>query len=146
MKGRMNKRLYRISIALAVLGLLVSIYMTIYKLTENNSMCLGSGDCAAVNASIYSEANGIPVAVVGVAGYLAILVLLLMENRMEFLKTNGTLVIFGLALVGFLFTVYLVYIEIFLIRALCPFCITSQAAMTLLFILSVIRLVRQPNH
>lgn len=146
MKGRMNKWLYRISIALAVLGLLVSIYMTIYKLTENNSMCLGSGDCASVNASIYSEVNGIPVAVVGVAGYLAILVLLLMENRMEFLKTNGTLVIFGLTLVGFLFTVYLIYIELFLIRALCPFCVTSQAAMTLLFILSVIRLVRQPNH
>jgi uncharacterized membrane protein len=51
---------------------------------------------------------------------------------------------FGLSLMGFLFTLYLVYVEIALIRAYCPFCITSQIAMTLIFILSVIRVVRQP--
>ncbi|MBI3739577.1 MAG: hypothetical protein HY258_11070, partial [Chloroflexi bacterium] len=73
----MNKWLYRISIALAILGVLVSAYMTVYKLTENNNMCLGSGDCATVNASVYSEVSGIPVAVIGVGGYLTILVLLL---------------------------------------------------------------------
>ncbi len=142
----MDKWIYRISIALVVLGMLVSIYMTIYKLTENNNMCLGSGDCASVNASVYSEVSGIPVAVVGVGGYLAILALLLLENRVGFLKTNGTMAIFGLALVGFLFTLYLIYVEIALIHALCPFCVTSQATMTILFILSVIRLVRQPNN
>ena len=69
----MDKWLYRISVALAVLGLLVSIYMTIYKVTSNNAMCLGSGDCSTVNASRYSEVNGIPVAVFGVIGYAAIL-------------------------------------------------------------------------
>lgn len=142
----MNKWLYRISIALAVLGLLISVYMTIYKLTENNSMCLGSGDCATVNASVYSEINGVPVAVIGVGGYLAILVLLLMENRNSFLKKNGTMVIFGLALFGFLFSVYLIYVEAALIRAYCPFCIASQVTMTILFIISVIRLVRQPTN
>lgn len=142
----MNKWLYRISIALAVLGLLVSVYMTVYKLTENNSMCLGSGDCAAVNASIYSEVNGVPVAVVGVAGYLTILVLLLLENRIRFLQKNGALIVFGLTLFGFLFTLYLIYVEAVLIRAYCPFCITSQITMTILFILSVIRLVRQPTN
>ena len=69
----MDKWLYRASVALAVLGLLVSIYMTIYKVTSNDSMCLGSGDCSTVNASHYSEVNGIPVAVFGVLGYAAIL-------------------------------------------------------------------------
>ncbi len=142
----MDKWIYRTSIALAALGMLVSIYMTIYKLTENPNMCLGNGGCSTVNASIYSEVSGIPVAVVGVGGYLAILALLLLENRIDFLKTNGSMAGFALALVGFLFTIYLIYVEIALIHALCPFCITSQVAMTILFILSVIRLVRQPNH
>lgn len=145
MKGKMDKWIYRISIALAALGMLVSIYMTIYKLTENPNMCLGNGGCSTVNSSIFSEISGIPVALVGVGGYLAILVLLLLEDRIGFLKNNGTMAIFGLALVGFLFTLYLVYVELALIHALCPFCITSQVTMTVLFILSVIRLVRQPN-
>ena len=142
----MNKTLYRISIALAILGTLVSVYMTIFKLTENNKMCLGNGGCSVVNSSSYSEVSGIPVALVGVGGYLAILAVLLIENRNKFFKQNGTLIVFGLSLVGFLFTLYLIYVELALIHALCPFCITSQITMTILFILSVIRLVRQPSN
>ena len=142
----MDKWLYRVSIALAVLGVLVSAYMTVYKLTENNSMCLGSGGCASVNSSVYSEVRGVPVAVIGVGGYLSILVLLLTENRNPFLRKNGTMIVFGLALVGFLFTLYLIYVELALIHALCPFCVTSQITMTILFVLSVIRLVRQPTY
>ncbi|MBK8821168.1 MAG: vitamin K epoxide reductase family protein [Anaerolineales bacterium] len=141
----MDKWLYRASIALVIVGLLVSIYMTIYKVTSNNSMCLGSGDCSTVNASRYSEVNGIPVAVIGVLGYLAILVVHYFENRNRFFKENSTLMIFGMALTGFLFTVWLIYVEIALLNALCPFCLTSQAAMTLIFIIAVIRLIKQPN-
>ncbi|MGE5249247.1 MAG: vitamin K epoxide reductase family protein [Bacteroidota bacterium] len=143
----MNKWLYRTLVALTVLGLLVSIYMTIYKLTDNNAMCLGSGDCSAVNASRYAEVNGIPVALIGVGGYGAILALLYFETRGgDFLKQNGTLLVFGLALTGFIFTVWLIYVEIALIKALCPFCVTSQIAMSLIFILSTIRLFRQPQY
>ena len=54
----MDKSLYRISIGLAILGVLVSIYMTIFKLTDNASMCLGNGGCSVVNSSIYSEVSG----------------------------------------------------------------------------------------
>lgn len=205
----MDKWFYRISIVLTIIGLLVSIYMTIYKLTDNNSMCLGSGDCSTVNASRYAEVNGIPVAVLGILGYAAILAVLYFERGAKgflsfrnsdnnhqqdddaqqiaqagldnkarvdrpdvsqlvnanqndsdevdaelawrergasFFKQNGTLMIFGMALTGFLFTLWLIYAEIFLINALCPFCITSQTAMTLIFILSIIRLVRQPQN
>jgi uncharacterized membrane protein len=141
----MEKWLYRSSAALTVLGLLVSIYMTIYKLTNNNSMCLGSGDCSTVNASKYSEVNGIPVAVIGVIGYLAILAVLYFENRNPFFKQNGALMIFGMALTGFLFTVWLVYVEIALLNAICPFCVTSQVSMTLIFIIAVMRLIKQPQ-
>ena len=141
----MDKWLYRASIALVVLGIAVSIYMTIYKLTSNDSMCLGSGDCHTVNASRYSEVNGIPVAVIGVIGYAAMLVSLLLETRSDFFKTNGTMLTFGMSITGFLFSVWLIYVELVLIRALCPFCVTSQVTMTLLFILAIVRLIRQPQ-
>ncbi len=140
----MNKWLYRISIALALLGLAVSIYMTIFKLTDNDKMCIGNGGCSKVNSSIYAEVYGIPVALFGVGGYAVIAALLFMEDRNQFLKQNGTMLVFGLALIGFLFTLYLIYVELALIHALCPFCVTSQITMTILFILSIIRLARQP--
>ncbi|MBK8783306.1 MAG: vitamin K epoxide reductase family protein [Anaerolineales bacterium] len=141
----MDKWLYRATLALVIVGLLVSVYMTIYKVTSNDSMCLGSGDCSTVNASIYSEVNGIPVAAIGVLGYLAILAVLLFENRNSFFRQNGTLLIFGMALTGFIFTVWLIYVEVALLKAICPFCVTSQIAMTLIFIVAVIRLIKTPQ-
>ncbi len=140
----MEKRLSQLAIVLTIIGLLVSIYMTIYKITSNDSMCIGSGDCKTVNASRYAEVYGIPVAVLGVAGYSAILAVLLLERRPGFFQENGTLLFFGLSLIGFLFTLYLIFVEVALIKAYCPFCITSQTVMTIIFIISVIRLVRQP--
>jgi uncharacterized membrane protein len=144
----MDKRISQLTIALTVIGLLVAAYMTVYAFTSNDNMCIGSKDCSVVNASRYSKIEilgiEIPVAVLGVAGYAAILAVLLLENRIGFLQQNGTLVFFALALTGFLFTLYLIYVEVALIRAYCPFCIASQGAMTVIFILSVIRVVRQP--
>jgi len=140
----MDKRLTQITVALAILGLLVSIYMTIYKVTANDSMCLGSGDCSTVNASRYSEVNGIPVALIGVLGYAAIIGIHWLERKNEFLEANGSMIFFGISLIGFLFTLWLVYVEITILKALCPFCVTSQITMTIIFILSIIRVVRQP--
>jgi uncharacterized membrane protein len=138
-------RLRQVTIALTVIGLLVSIYMTIYKVTNNDSMCIGSGGCSAVNASPYSEVNGIPVALVGVGGYLAILAVFYLETKPGFFQENGTMILFALTLVGFLFTIWLVFVEVALLQEYCPFCITSQVAMTIIFILTVIRLVKQPQ-
>ena len=140
----MDKGLYRASLALVIIGLLVSIYMTIYKVTSNDSLCLGSGDCATVNASRYSEVNGIPVAVVGILGYAAMLAVHWFERRNSFFKENGTLLIFGMALTGFIFTVWLVYVEVSLLKAICPFCVTSQVAMTFIFVIAVVRMIQQP--
>jgi uncharacterized membrane protein len=140
----MDKWLYRISIILVVIGLIVSIYMTIYKVTSNDALCLGSGDCSTVNASRYSEVYGIPVATIGIAGYFAMLLIHWYEKRDKFFEKNGPMFLFGLALTGFLFTLYLIYVEFAILKALCPFCLASQSAMTLIFIIAVIRLVRQP--
>jgi uncharacterized membrane protein len=141
----MDNRLRKIIIGLAILGLLVSIYMTIYKVTNNEAMCIGSGGCSVVNASRYSEVNGIPVALIGVGGYAAILALLFLEQRPGFFQDNGTMMLFGISLVGFLFTLYLIVVEVFFIKAYCPFCLTSQGVMTIIFILSVARMVKQPQ-
>jgi len=138
----MDKWLYRASIALVVVGLAVSVYMTIYKISGNDGMCLGSGDCSTVNASVFSEVNGIPVAVFGIVGYLAILAVHFYENKIDFLRKNGTMLIFGMALTGFLFTLWLVYVELEILNAICPFCVTSQVAMTAIFIIAVTRLIR----
>jgi len=141
----MDKFLVRGSIFLAVIGLLVSIYMTIFKLTSNETMCLGSGGCSTVNTSRYSEVGGIPVALIGVTGYTAILILHFLEKRSGFFNEQGSLLIFGISLTGFLFNLYLIYVETFLIKAYCPFCITSQIAMSLIFIVALIRLIQMPG-
>ncbi len=141
----MQNRLYQISLALVVLGLLVSIYMTIYKITNNDGMCIGSGGCHDVNASRFSEVGVVPVAVIGILGYAALLAAHLLGKRNDFMRENATLIIFGMALIGFAFTAYLIYVELVLIKALCPFCVTSQVSMTLIFIISAIRLLQQPQ-
>ena len=141
----MDKWLYRSMIVLVIIGLAVSVYMTIYKYTGNDGMCLGSGDCSTVNASRFSEVNGIPVAVFGIAGYAAILIVMFYENKNQFFRKNGTLMVFGMSLTGFLFTIWLVYVELELLKAICPFCVTSQVAMTIIFIIAVVRLFRNEN-
>jgi uncharacterized membrane protein len=142
----MDKWLYRATLALVVIGLLVSIYMHIYKTTDNNAMCLGSGDCSDVIHSRYSDVtDAISVPMMGVCGFVVLLAVLLLEPRYSFFKTNGTLFFFGIALIGFLFTLWLIYVELVLIKKLCPFCLTTQTAMILVFTLSIVRLMRQPQ-
>jgi len=140
----MDKRLTQIMVVLALIGLFVSVYMTVYKITSNDAMCVGSRDCSVVNASRYSEISGIPVSLIGVGGYAALLAVIFLERRPGFFQQNGTMLFFGLSLTGFLFTLYLIFVEAALLRAYCPFCITSQTAMTLIFVLSVVRVIRQP--
>jgi len=138
----MDKKLYWGAIAASLVGVAVSIYLTIYKLTDNNAMCLSSGDCAIVNASRYSEVYGVPVAIIGIIGYLAILVVLLLETRLTPLIDIGNLLAFGMSLVGLLFSAYLTYLELYVIKATCPFCFTSAIAITIIFIFTLIRLAR----
>jgi len=140
----MKNRLTQVAIALTIIGFLVSIYMTIYKLTSNDAMCIGSGDCHTVNASKYSEVNGIPVSMVGIVGYASLFGVLWLERKPGFFKDNGTMIFFGLSLIGFFFTIWLIFVEVVLLKAYCPFCITSQISMILIFILSVIRVVQPP--
>jgi uncharacterized membrane protein len=135
--------LYWCSVVVTILGALDAIYLLIYKLTGNNQMCLGNGGCHFVNFSPYSEISGIPVSVFGLSAFLAILCILLLEERLKIAKENGPLGIFGIGLGGVAFTAYLTYLEIYVIKAICPFCVASAILITLIFILAITRLAKQ---
>jgi uncharacterized membrane protein len=130
-------------VVFAILGFLDALYLLIYKLTGNVRMCLGNGGCHDVNFSPYSEIYGIPISVFGLVAYLAILCILVLERRLNIAYEYGPLAIFGISLVGVAFSVYLTYLELYIIHAVCPFCVISAILITLLFILAIIRLVKQ---
>jgi len=142
-KNKTNRALYWISLIASLLGVLDAIYLFIYKLTGNNAMCIGNSGCHDVNFSPYSVIYGIPVAVFGLAAYLVILAIHLLEPRSRLFKENGPLAVFGLGLAGVAFTVYLTYLELYVIHAICPFCVASAVLITIIFIVAIIRLVRQ---
>lgn len=129
------------SLVIAGIGFLDAVYLIILKYTNNKGMCLeGIGDCWSVNISRYSMIGGIPVAGLGAVGFLAIIALLLLENRGGFWQDQGLMVNFGLSLIGVLFSAYLTYLEIAVIHAICPFCVLSAICMLILFGLNLARL------
>lgn len=131
------------SIVLAVLGAADSLYLLILKYSHNDKMCLGSGDCSTVNLSSYSEIYGIPISLLGLLAYLVLVAILVLEPRLQILRENGALAAFGIGLAGVGYSAYLTYVELYVIHAVCPFCVFSAVAMTLIFILAIIRLVKQ---
>jgi uncharacterized membrane protein len=134
------------SAILTLLGLVDSVYLLIFKLTGNSQMCLGNGGCHNVNVSPYSEIYGIPVSLLGIFAYLAILLILFLEPRLKIAEENGPLAIFGISLVGVAFSAYLTYLEIYVIDAICPFCLASAVITTLIFVLAIIRLAKQTSN
>jgi uncharacterized membrane protein len=137
---------YWTSFILASLGILDATYLLIYKITGNNAMCIGNGGCHNVNFSPYSEINGIPVSVFGITAFLAIAGIQFLEKRYKTARENGPLAIFGISLGGVAFTAYLTWLEIYIIHSICPFCVASAIIITLIFILSIIRLIKQTAH
>ncbi|MGZ6346378.1 MAG: vitamin K epoxide reductase family protein [Anaerolineales bacterium] len=135
---------YWATFGLGCLGFLDSTYLLIYKLTNIPSMCLGAGGCHNVNFSPYSQIGGIPVSVFGMVAYFVIAGILVLEPRLMIAQENGSLAIFGISLAGVAFSAYLTWLEIYVIHAICPFCVASAVIISLIFILAIIRLIKQP--
>jgi uncharacterized membrane protein len=91
-----------------------------------------------VQTSSYSKLAGVPVPVLGLIGYAGILVALFVPGD------SGRLATAGLALVGFGFSVYLTYLEVFVIKAICQWCVGSAVLLTAIAVLAVVRLLRAP--
>jgi uncharacterized membrane protein len=134
------KKIVSSSIFLSLVGLLDAAYLTWMKFTHHESACMGVGDCYTVNMSKYSTIHGIPIALLGFGAYLVILLALLFEEKHPFLKENAALIVFGVSLVGVLYSAYLSYLEEFVLHAWCPYCVISAIDIALIFFLSLPRL------
>lgn len=129
-----------LSLVLTALGLVDAGYLTYIKLSGAYAYCGGFGECEVVNQSRFAELWGLPIAVYGAAAYLLIGALLFLEARNGQWLEIAPMGVFGVTLFGTLFSAYLTYIEIEVLHAICPYCVVSAIVMTLLWIISMIRL------
>jgi uncharacterized membrane protein len=133
-----DRRLRLAVLVLAVLGLGVAGYLTYVHYKGIRPVCGLGGDCEKVQSSEWSKLAGVPVSLLGLLGYAAILATLLVR-REEALIAAALI-----SLVGFGFSAYLTYRELFTIDALCQWCVASAIIMTLLAIVTTTRLLRAP--
>lgn len=126
---------------LSALGVLISGYLTWVHYSGALALCTGSGGCEQVQASRYAVVADVPVAVLGLALYLTLLGVSLWQARAgAAVQPAASLALFGLALAGTLFSAYLTYLELFVIRALCPWCVASALIITAILALAVANL------
>ena len=118
---------------LSILGILVAGYLSFVELSATEAVCGPVGDCNAVQQSEYARLFGIlPVGILGLAGYVAILIGWAVQHYgPENLKKLAALAVWGMALFGVIFSIYLTFLEPFVIGATCAWCITSAILITL---------------
>ncbi len=127
-------------IALAVIGLGVAAYLTYIHYAGIKPACTAGQSCIKVQTSQWSRLDGVPVALLGLIGYVGILISLLLPDREE-----TRLATLGLTVVGAGFSGYLTYRELFSIHAVCEWCASSAVILAILFVLSVVRFVWAPS-
>jgi uncharacterized membrane protein len=120
----------------AALGIGVAAYIAIAESGGGSPVCLaGSHGCATVAKSSYSHVAGINIAVFGIVAYCLLLASAFFANDLA--RFGGFLVALG----GFGYSVYLTYIELFKIEAVCQWCVASAVLMTILLLLAATRLI-----
>ena len=122
--SRTNSRLPLLSLALALGGVAVSAYLTLVHFRDDLLVC-AVGGCHTVQKSPYAMLGGIPVAVLGLGMFVAMVLLGLVRRMRPDWAESVTLATFGLALAGTVFTIYLTYLELFVIHAVCQWCVLT---------------------
>lgn len=131
-----DRRLHRAALAIAALGVAVAGYLTYVHYAGLKPFCAGGGGgCERVQSSSYASLGAIPVAVLGLAGYVAITIALLVAGE------RARLAAAALAVSGFGFSAYLTYLELFVVRAICQWCVASAVLLTVLAVLTGWRLL-----
>ena len=124
---------------LSVAGLGVAIYLTYVETRAVAAVCGPIGDCNAVQSSSYSKLFGVlPVGLLGALGYVAILAAWLWGRfGAGRLSDYAPLAVHGMAVFGMLFSIYLTFLELFVIRAVCIWCLSSAVIMALVTLISL---------
>ncbi len=126
--------LRRASGAVALVGIGVATYITIENAGGGAPVCIaGGGGCETVANSSYSHLMGVNVAVFGILGYVMLLGAAFMRG--DAARFGGLM----LAMAGFGFSAYLTYLELFVIDAICQWCVGSAVLMTVLFVINAVR-------
>ena len=120
----------------ALVGLFVALYLALYKMGLIGTLACGTGGCETVQLSRWAVFLGLPVATWGVGYYALVLVLAIASLQDRWAVSRGL----GLALVivtgwGVLFSTWLTYLELFVINAICRWCVVSAILALLLFVL-----------
>ena len=128
---------------LSLLGLFVSTYLFLYKTGALGTIACGTGGCETVQLSPQSRFLGVEVALIGMAGYTVILAVALAAMQPALASARWPAVaLAGLSGGAFLFTLYLKYLELFVIHAICRWCVVSAVLITAIFVLSLLDLRR----
>jgi uncharacterized membrane protein len=132
-----NERRLRFGVAaLALVGASIAAYLLYVRHTGGELLC-ANGGCEVVQSSRYAEVFGVPVAALGLIGYLALLLTSLSAGGAARAAQAG------IALAAFTFSAYLVYVQLALIGSVCEWCVVSDGVTTLVAALALLRL-RQP--
>ena len=136
MKAPAEGTLRGIATFLATFGIAVATYIAIADSGGGSPVCIAGGHgCQTVAESSYSHLLGVNVAIFGIAGYLLLLASAFFAS--DYARLGG----FAVALGGFGFSIYLTYLEIFKIEAICQWCVASAVLMTIQFLLNATRLL-----
>jgi len=137
------RRADRLALGIAGAGGLVSFYLTWLHYSGTLALCLGSNACETVQSSRYAELGGIPVALLGLAFFVLAAGFAVQRGRVRGERREAArLAFFGLTLTGVVFAGYLTYLELFVIGAICPWCVSIALCVVALFALAIHDLAR----
>ena len=123
---------------LSLAGIFVALYLLLYKLGMIGNLSCSVGSCETVNSSKWATFLGLPVAGWGVAWYVAMFVLAVVSTGSRFAESAlVSLVLLGVAASGLIFSLYLTYLELFVIHAICQWCVVSAVIVTIIFFFTV---------
>jgi len=133
--------------ALALAGIFISLYLTLYKLGIIGELSCSIGSCETVNTSKWATFLGLPVAAWGLLFYLDVFAVALIGTFPRFESEPVISVVLVVqSAIGVLFSAWLTYLELAVIHAICIWCVTSACVVTLIFIVSLMdfREIRPP--
>jgi uncharacterized membrane protein len=135
--------IYRMGAAImSLVGLFVSAYLYLYKIGRIGSLACGTGGCETVQLSPWSRVLGVEVALVGVVGYAVLFAVALVALQPSAATRPGPLrLLTALAASGVLFTAYLTYLELFVIHAICRWCLGSAFIIVTILVLALLALL-----